>query len=116
MKTRLVRLQTGEEILANVEYSSNDIVILKDPFVAIQHPQNPQQMVFLPWAPLVSNRQIEVNRNHVTYEADVDARLSKHHADLLAQTNAAASGLVLPGAPSPEVEKEIKRGSKIIQP
>ena len=81
MDVKLIRLITGEEIVAEVLDWRDGILTVKNGLVVI--PQQ-QQVGFAPWATVIDkdNPEITLGKQHVIYMVDVDASVKKKYNEL----------------------------------
>jgi len=88
MSVKLIRLTTGEEILAKAE-STPTGWILKDPAIIV--PVGQGKLGFAKWLPYAQTEKgIEIPSNFVMFHLDPDI-------DLVNQYTSMVSGLVVPG-------------------
>ena len=90
MAVKIVRLMSGEEIIANVE-ETKTTVTLKDPSVLIPSPEG--KLLLAKWLPYanIENNGIELGKNHVVFMVDAQKDLEDHF------TNIIVNNLVVPG-------------------
>ncbi len=79
---KLLRIVTGEEIIA--EYISEDetTVTVKNGLVVI--PTQTGSVGFAPWATVIDkeNPEITMSRNHIVYMVEVDSGISKKYNEI----------------------------------
>ena len=70
MNVKLIRMWSGEDVIADQVGDLTDTIVIRNPIVAI--PTGNGQMGFAPWSPLLSQTQNElvVDRRFVVYIAD----------------------------------------------
>lgn len=70
MNVKLIRMSSGEDILADIRETTDDVIVIENPIVAV--PAGNGQIGFAPWSPLLSGtkKEIEVGRNFVVYIAE----------------------------------------------
>ena len=90
MAVKIVRLMSGEEIIANVE-ETKTTVTLKDPSVLIPSPEG--KLLLAKWLPYanIEKNGIELGKNHVVFMVDAQKDLEDHF------TNIIVNNLVVPG-------------------
>jgi hypothetical protein len=73
MNVKLIRMSSGEDVVATVVNDADGILTLQDAIVAI--PTGQGKMGFAPWSPILSEEQSEipVNKNFVVYIAEVNS-------------------------------------------
>ena len=73
MNVKVIRINTGEEVVASIVEDNEDTLVVTDPIVAYNSGNG--QIGFGPWAPLVKNGEdITVDKKYIVYmcEAQVD--------------------------------------------
>jgi hypothetical protein len=72
MNVKLIRMSSGEDLIASVIDETDDSVVLQDVIVAI--PTGNGSLGFVPWSPLLSKseKQIHVSKKFVVYIAEAD--------------------------------------------
>jgi hypothetical protein len=72
MNVKLIRMSSGEDLIASVIDETDDSVVLQDVIVAI--PTGNGSLGFVPWSPLLSKneKQINVSKKFVVYIAEAD--------------------------------------------
>jgi hypothetical protein len=78
---KLIRMITGEEILAEVVDWSDGILTIKNSLVVIP---NAQQVGFAPWATVIDqqNPDIALDMKHVIYCVEVNPDVAKRYNEL----------------------------------
>ena len=73
MNVKLIRMSSGEDVVATVMEDGNELLTIQDAIVAI--PTGQGQMGFAPWSPILSKEQkdIPVNKKFVVYIAEVNS-------------------------------------------
>ena len=70
MNVKLLRLTTGEDIVAEVTYSDESITTISKPFVLIPMAQNPGEgaetkLYFSPFIPFAENEEMSIKENNI---------------------------------------------------
>ena len=70
MDVKLLRLTTGEDIVAEMVYSDASITTIKKPFVLIPMAQNPgssseTKLYFSPFIPFAENEEMHIKEEHI---------------------------------------------------
>ena len=70
MEVKLLRLTTGEDIVAEVTYSDDTITTIKKPFVLIPMAQNPgssaeTKLYFSPFIPFAENDEFDIKEENI---------------------------------------------------
>jgi hypothetical protein len=73
MNVKLIRMSSGEDVVATVVEDGDELLTIQDAIVAI--PTGQGQMGFAPWSPILSKEQkeIPVNKKFVVYVAEVNS-------------------------------------------
>ena len=71
MNVKLIRMWSGEDVIADLVKDTNESVIITNPIVAVPSQQE-GQIAFAPWSPLLSGRdvEVEVTRKYIVYIAE----------------------------------------------
>jgi len=89
MTVKLIRMSSGEDVVATIVSETDSVLKLEDAIVAI--PTGEGQIGFAPWSPLVSktDKILPVSKNFVIYVAEVAE-------DIVNQYNQMFSKIVTP--------------------
>ena len=69
MTVKLIRMWSGEDVIADIVNETADVLVVTDPIVAV--PSNQQgQIAFAPWSPLVKKDKLEIVMSYIVYIAD----------------------------------------------
>ena len=81
MNVKLIRVVTGEEIVAEVVSETDDTITVQNGLVVL--PTN-NGVGFAPWATVVSkdDPEITVSRNHLVYVAEVQEDVSSKYKEM----------------------------------
>jgi len=81
MNVKLIRVVTGEEIVAEVVSETDDTITVQNGLVVL--PTN-NGVGFAPWATVISKDkpEITVSRNHLVYVAEVQEDVSKKYNEM----------------------------------
>ena len=69
MTVKLIRMWSGEDVIADVIEENEYTITMENPIVAVPS-QQPGQIAFAPWSPLLKKDKIEVTRKYLVYIAD----------------------------------------------
>jgi len=89
MNVKLIRMSSGEDVIATIVNETDSVLEIEDAIVAI--PTGEGKLGFAPWSPIVSklNKILPVNKNFIVYIADVAE-------DIVNQYNQMFSKIVTP--------------------
>jgi hypothetical protein len=81
MNVKLIRVVTGEEVIAEVLSETDDTIAVKNGLVVLP---NGQSIGFAPWATVISKEEPEItmSRKHVVYVAEVQDSVSKKYKEM----------------------------------
>ena len=81
MNVKLIRVVTGEEVIAEVLSETDDTITVKNGLVVLP---NGQSIGFAPWATVISKEdpEITMSRKHVVYVAEVQDSVSKKYKEM----------------------------------
>lgn len=81
MSVMIVRLNSGEEVIANIEETENTI-ILKDPSVLIPSPEG--KLLLARWLPYaITDNGIELDKKHVVFTLKPQKELENHFTNVI---------------------------------
>ena len=82
MTVKLIRMSSGEDVVATVVSDTEEILTLEDAIVAI--PTGQGQIGFAPWSPLIcpSDKKIPVSKKFVVYIAEVNDDIKNQYNDM----------------------------------
>ncbi len=77
---KLIRMSSGEDVVATIVKKDTDILSIKDAIVAI--PTSQGKIGFAPWSPLVNKQNpiIPVSMNFVVYIAEADSGIIEQYS------------------------------------
>ena len=81
MNVKLIRVVTGEEIVAEVVSETDDTITVKNGLVVLP---TGQSVGFAPWATVISKEEPEITMNlkHVIYVAEVQDSVSQKYKEM----------------------------------
>ena len=82
MNVKLIRMWSGEDVIADLVKDKGDYVIIKNPIVAI--PSGQGLMGFAPWSPLLEARdtELEVSGKYVVYIANTQEDIIEQYREM----------------------------------
>ena len=90
MNVKLIRMWSGEDVVADLVKETDDSVTIANPIVAVPSQQE-GQIAFAPWSPILKERdtELEVTKKYVVYIADTQD-------DIIEQYNSMFSAVPTP--------------------
>ena len=84
MNVKLIRMWTGEDVIADLIKENDDSIVIKNPIFAV--PQGEGQVGFAPWSPLLKGRDIEIDvtKRYVVYITDTQDDIIDQYKEMYA--------------------------------
>ena len=95
MNVKLIRMWSGEDVIADLKDNLTDIIVIENPIVAI--PTGNGQMGFAPWSPLLKgkNEELEVNKKYVVYISEPQEQIVEEYNNMFSVIKSPNKKLVL---------------------
>ena len=95
MNVKLIRMWSGEDVIADLIEEKEDSVVFSNPIVAV--PAGNGQMGFAPWSPLLKgkNEELEVTKKYVVYIADTQEQIIEQYESMFSVIQTPSKKLVL---------------------
>jgi len=95
MNVKLIRMWSGEDVIADLKDNLTDIIVIENPIVAI--PAGNGQMGFAPWSPLLKgkNEELEVNKKYVVYISEPQEQIVEEYNNMFSVIKSPSKKLVL---------------------
>ena len=95
MNVKLIRMWSGEDVIADLIEEKEDSIVFCNPIVAV--PTGQGQMGFAPWSPLLKGKdeELEVTKRYVVYIADTQEQIEEQYRDMFSVIKAPTKKLVL---------------------
>ncbi len=95
MNVKLIRMWSGEDVVADLIEEKDDSVVICNPIVAV--PAGNGQMGFAPWSPLLKgkNEELEVTKKYIVYMADTQTEIEEQYQDMFSVLKTPSKKLVL---------------------
>ena len=95
MNVKLIRMWSGEDVVADLVEEKDDSVVICNPIVAV--PTGNGQMGFAPWSPLLKgkNEELEVTKKYIVYMADTQTEIEEQYQDMFSVLKTPSKKLVL---------------------
>jgi len=95
MNVKLIRMWSGEDVIADLKDNLTDIIVIENPIVAI--PTGNGQMGFAPWSPLIKgkNEELEVNKKYVVYISEPQEQIVEEYNNMFSVIKSPNKKLVL---------------------
>ena len=95
MNVKLIRMWSGEDVVADLIEDKEDTIVLSNPIVAV--PAGNGQMGFAPWSPLLKEKgeELEVTKKYVVYIADTQEQIIEQYESMFSVIQKPSKKLVL---------------------
>ena len=95
MNIKVLRMWSGEDVIANILAEDDDFLTIINPLVAVPAPDN--QISFAPWAPFLKDKEqeVKVQKAYVVYVSETLETLEKYHKEMFSVIETPKSGLIL---------------------
>ena len=95
MNVKLIRMWSGEDVVADLIEEKEDSVVICNPIVAV--PAGNGQMGFAPWSPLLKEKgeELEVTKKYVVYIADTQEQIIEQYESMFSVIQTPSKKLVL---------------------
>ena len=95
MNVKLIRMWSGEDVIADLIEEKEDSVVICNPIVAV--PTQNGQIGFAPWSPLLKGRgeELEVTKKYIVYVTDTQLDIIEQYEEMFSLIKAPNKKLVL---------------------
>jgi len=85
MNVKLIRMSSGEDVVATIVEDGDEFLAIQDAIVAI--PTGQGKMGFAPWSPIISEdqKEIPVNKRFVVYVAEVNSDIVDQYKQMFSK-------------------------------
>jgi len=94
MTVKLIRMWSGEDVIANLVKEDSESIIITDPIVAVPSQQE-GQIGFAPWSPLLEKDKIEVTKKYVVYEGNPQEEIIEQYNSMFSKISQPTKKLIL---------------------
>ena len=94
MTVKLIRMWSGEDVIADIVKETADVLVITDPIVAV--PSNQQgQIAFAPWSPLVKKDILEIVMSYIVYIADPQDEIIEQYNKMFSKISKPTKKLII---------------------
>ena len=94
MTVKLIRMWSGEDVIADVIEENEYTITMENPIVAVPS-QQPGQIGFAPWSPLLEKDKIEVTKKYVVYEGNPQKEIIEQYNSMFGKLSTPTKKLIL---------------------
>ena len=94
MTVKLIRMWSGEDVIADVIEENEYTIVMENPIVAV--PSNQQgQIAFAPWSPLVKKDKLEIVMSYIVYIADPQDEIIEQYKTMFGKISTPTKKLII---------------------
>ena len=95
MNVKLIRMWSGEDVIADQVGDLTDSIVIRNPIVAV--PAGNGQMGFAPWSPLLKGRDedLEVTKKYIVYIADAQEQIVEQYEEMFSLIKSPSKKLIV---------------------
>ena len=94
MTVKLIRMWSGEDVIADIVEDTSDSIVITDPIVAVPSPQQ-GNIAFAPWSPLLQKDELEVTRKYIVYIGDPQPDIIEQYNTMFSKISTPTKKLIL---------------------
>ena len=94
MTVKLIRMWSGEDVIADIPKEDTDTITFTDPIVAVPS-QKLVQIAFAPWSPLLQKDKLEVTKKYVVYMANPQEEIIEQYNSMFCKISKPTKKLIL---------------------
>ena len=82
MNVKLIRMWSGEDVIADLIKENDDSIVISNPIVAV--PTGTGTIQFAPWSPLLegSNKELEITKKYVVYISETQETVIAQYGEM----------------------------------
>ena len=94
MTVKLIRMWSGEDVIADLIKDEASSITLTDPIVAVPSQQQ-GQIAFAPWSPLSQKGEIEITSKYIVYTTDPQPDIIEQYNSMFGKISNPSKKLIL---------------------
>jgi len=94
MTVKLIRMWSGEDVIADIVEENTDSVVITDPIVAVPSQQE-GRIAFAPWSPLLQKDKLEVTKKYIVYIGDPQEEIIEQFNKMFGKISKPTKKLIL---------------------
>ena len=94
MTVKLIRMWSGEDVIADITKEDTDSITITDPIVAVPS-QKQGQIAFAPWSPLLQKDELEVTKKYIVYMANPQEDIIEQYNSMFGKISKPTKKLIL---------------------
>ena len=95
MNVKVIRMWSGEDVVADLVKEGDETITVCNPIVAV--PTRDGQMGFAPWAPLISDKNVEldITRKYIVYITDTQEEIEENYTQMFSTIKTPSKKLIV---------------------
>jgi hypothetical protein len=95
MNVKLIRMWSGEDVIADQVGDLEDRIVIRNPIVAI--PTGNGQMGFAPWSPLLKDKDVdlEITKNYIVYISEAQEQIVEQYEQMFSLIKSPSKKLIV---------------------
>jgi hypothetical protein len=95
MNVKLIRMWSGEDVIADQVGDLTETIVIRNPIVAI--PAGNGQMGFAPWSPLLKDKNIdlEVSKKYIVYISEAQEQIVEQYEQMFSVIKSPSKKLIV---------------------
>ena len=94
MTVKLIRMWSGEDVVADIAEETTDSIVITDPIVAVPSPQQ-GNIGFAPWSPLLQKDKLEVTKKYIVYIGEPQGEIVEQYNTMFGKISKPTKKLIL---------------------
>ena len=94
MTVKLIRMWSGEDVIADITKEDTDSITITDPIVAVPSQQQ-GQIAFAPWSPLLQKDKLEVTKKYIVYIGEPQGEIVEQYNTMFGKISKPTKKLIL---------------------
>ena len=94
MTVKLIRMWSGEDVIADVIEENEYTITMENPIVAVPS-QQPGQIAFAPWSPLQAKGKIKVAEKYVVYIGEPQEEIVEEYKTMFGKISTPTKKLII---------------------
>ena len=94
MTVKLIRMWSGEDVIADLIKDEASSITITDPIVAVPSQQQ-GQIAFAPWSPLSQKGEIEITSKYIVYTTDPQPDIIEQYNSMFGKLSTPTKKLIL---------------------
>ena len=94
MTVHLIRMWSGEDVIADIVEDKGDSIVITDPIVAVPA-QEQGRIAFAPWSPLLEKDKIEITKKYLVYIGNPQAQIIEQYNTMFGKISKPIKKLII---------------------